>query len=337
MTDPLLPELPDEAYWDKPLESMQRVMMARMGAGLLGPVVGAPARVPLQGRDGLPVWGCYVEPLGTHGRSFQVMAVVVASGLDSGKVYAAPAFPPPASAEPLPPPSPVPPPPGTSGLVWDLDLYEALEALPRRPAAYALCVLVRGRRSNVVRIELYGASGVSDDPEVRRFLEEHRRRKGPPDPWPPGAAVVDEARAAELPPVPAGTGIALSVPRVHVLEARARCLLSGSFRVPVLPRHVVPAAPGAGTERIHAVVPVTLVLTSEDYAGPYVAELRIACHEPLQPAEPHPVAVGRFAVDLMSLPGMPREPRTRHVYAFAGAAASEAATVSFVPEELLQD
>src|SRR5439155_4186952 len=130
--------------------------------------------------------------------------------------------------------------------------------------------------------------------------------------------------------VPGQPGIVLVAPRVHVLEPRARCIVSGSYRLPVPPRFVA-AEPGAAGEGVHAVVPVTLAMTAEDFPGPFVAALHIACTAPLEPAEPHPLAKGRFSFDLMTLPGLPQEPRTRYLYAFSGEAASEAATVSFVP------
>lgn len=333
MKDPMLPDLPDADYWGDPRQALDAVLDKRMVAKLLGPAIGAPARVPLQGRDTLPVWGAWVEPLGRHGPSVEDLAVVVASSLESGKVHAGPAFPPRDFIDAPQPASPDPPPVGTSGALFKFDLYSRLEELQRRPAAYAVWVLVQGRKSNCVRSQLYGGGGVTEDPEVGRFIDEYWRTKGPPKAWPTGAAAAGE-RSEDAPPVPAEPGISLHVPRVHVLDEKP-CWLTGSYRLDVLPRHLVtPDLAGGG---VHAMLPITLVMTSENFAGPFVARLRIACNTPLEPGDPHPTATGRFAVDLMSLPGMWRQPRTLFLYAFLGAVASEAAVVSLLPPEMLED
>jgi len=56
----------------------------------------------------------------------------------------------------------------------------------------------------------------------------------------------------------------------------------------------------------------------------------------IDPTDPAPVVEGQLAIDLFSIPGMWRSPRTNFIWAFSGDMASEPATVAFVSEAMLQ-
>ncbi len=336
MTDQPLLTIPDREYWKPPLESLQEVLESRLGEGVPGPAVAMPSRVPLEGRDTLPVCGCYVEPLGKSNRTFQELAVVVASCHDNGKLYAANAYPAPAFIEDIPPPSTSPPPKGWAGILFDFDLYRSLPNLPRRPATYDVAVIVKGQVSNRHRVQLTG-SGVLRDPEVRRFIEEHHRKKGLPSAFPPSAGVLPGHDSPELPVVPGKIGISLQSDRVALLADVPRCRVAGAYRVPVPNRYSSPSPASTDTASIHAMVPINLLLTASDFAGALQVPLRIPCYSPLGPGDPFPIAVGRFAFDLFSLPGIWKEPRICFLHAFSGAAASDPAKVAFVTSEMLED
>jgi len=303
--------------------------------GELGLFVTAPHRVCLAERRRLPLVGCLVQTLrdDARNRPFQESAIVVACSLRSGAAYAGRAF---ASAaymldvgEPIGDPGE-----GVSGDAFELDVADRL-GLPRGPTTYAAWVLVRDRISNVVHVEIDDPPPAYDDPEVAKFVSDWQAAHVPPAPHvsPPrvrGQKVPAYGTVAGAPKVPSRKGIALALPERVAMGPSATCELLLSFRLPALPRHIVRHAAGeAGQEGATAVVPVTVVVTGDDFAGPFAAELRVPSFTPVDPADPAPVVEGQAVIDLLALPGMWRSRRTMFVWAFSGEQASEPCAVAF--------
>jgi hypothetical protein len=118
-----------------------------------------------------------------------------------------------------------------------------------------------------------------------------------------------------------------------MLRPDARAVLSGSFRLPLLPREIT--APPPPSLPYAAVRGVTIVMTSADMAGPLVLPLAIPIAGPLETSSDGPVGVGYFALDLLQLPAMWRRPRTHFFYAFSGAHAAGPAIMAFVTPDML--
>lgn len=319
-----------DAFWHAPEAAMAAYMVAAMGRGQRGTVLDAPDVVELPARETLPLVGCHIAPDAEVSQwRFVEEAVLVAVAPVSGRCRVATVFAPP--DEPLPP---LPLPQGEAsdgaiGSTFALDLFER-PGLPREADDWIVTVIARDQASNRVHLSVADDATVWRDPEALRFIAARRVAEGPPPPSPPpapaGQALPSYRHEPVSPPLEAGQGLALTVPRVVPLEPRARCVLAGCFRLPLQPHQRVAAArkvPGGPS----AVLPVTLVWTASDAPGAQSVTLQVPVYDlPPEAAE----AVGYFALDLLALPALRVRPRTCFVYAFAGEAMAGPAAVAFV-------
>jgi hypothetical protein len=334
------PRLPEDAFFTGEAEqALWDAMVERVRAGLRGTVIAAPAFVGLEaGR--FPIAGFHVtRPGAVVAPSFWEHALVTAVCLETNELHVGRAFDAEAAGEAGPGSGK-----GVTGFTFQFDALKGLK-LPSRPGTYLVALVVRESVSNRVTVRLGPSPARFQDPAVGAFVARRLAESPPRAVWPePGEPLPAYGPRAKAPPVPAGPGIALAVERVLLLEAGARCPLSGSFRLPVLPQEIVREtakggpAPGRslqGGARPTAVLSITLLVTGSDSPGPFVASLAVPSFDALQPGQPRPVATGAFALDLLALPGMRPEPRTHFVYAFCGEVLAGPVATAFVAQDML--
>lgn len=335
------PALGDEALAGGPAleDALARFILERAA----GTALRAPERVLSTGDGTLPLAGCRVLTLREAARQppFEDMAVLVASHIETGKVYAARAFAQATEASDAPP-VPQDPGEGWTGSSFRIDVAARL-GLRLEPGTYALWLIVRGEANGPVRVQVTKpAPPPIEDPEVVKFIAAWRERNvakprgaDPASVWPAEAVFGNypSYRAgAESPPIP-DRGIALWTKRIVALEPGARWVLAGSFRLAIPRRHVIlkPVSGYAAT----AVLPLTLVVTASAAAGPFVRHLRVPSQSVIAAGDAAPVVAGHFTLNLFSLPGMWRAPQTYFLYAVCGDAISEPATTALVSEAML--
>lgn len=170
----LIGSLPDAVFLQRDEAAVASLPSQAALAGLQGVVIGAPRRVDIKAGQG---FSALVLVGRTTSRSRQLPwqdnAVLLATDVDRGQVFAAQAFPPnpsksppdqPKAPKPQPQPqvaaptpaSPIPPPPEASnaGTAW-VDLSEVL-SLPRRTMRLALRLVYFDQVSNAVLVEQVG-------------------------------------------------------------------------------------------------------------------------------------------------------------------------------------
>jgi hypothetical protein len=280
----------------------------------------------LSGRNGgLPLAGCCVETLREAARRppFERMAVVVAAQLETGRVRAGRAF-----ADPtegwnwMTPPDPGE---GYTGNVFRLDVASRLN-VPAIPGPIAVWLIARDHVAGPVRILVENPQPLGiEDREVAKFLAA-RRKRSPVKPRgaDPAAVWPEETffgnypiyrKTADSPPMP-DNGISLSTKGTVVLEKRAAFTLAGSFRMAVPGRHVVRHLVSGNPTT--AVVPITLIMTSNEVAGPVVRHVRVPSYSPVDLDNAAPIVEGYFKLNLFSLMNFWRSARTCFVYAVCG-------------------
>lgn len=320
----------DADFWDDERRgaATQKLLDACWAARKVRTVLAAPGAVPLDSPT-LPVTGVRIASL--REPPFTAGAVVIASCVDTHAVFARAAFPPVDVLE-SPPAGELAK--GVSGFSFALDLFERFD-LPRRAGTYEVAVVVRDDASNRVRVQLKPAAGGYRDLAVEEFLAKKRGEPPVPGVWPePGEELPAYRDVEGAPDVPEAPGIALAAERVLVLEPGARCLVRGSYRLPVLAREIVRLEDrSALRSQASAVVAIALVVTASDSPGPFVARLHVPCYAMIDPADP--VATGSFALDLLALPNMWRGARTNFIYAVCGEVFSAPALAAFVTPDML--
>lgn len=293
-----------------------------------GTVMQAPQRIPAGAA--LTLSGYRVSTLRDAAQwpPTEAMSLLVASHLESARVWAAPAQAP-ATAAFLPPPPAPDPGEGFTGSSFRHDVSGRLGFSPQ-PGHLCVWLIVRGEASGPARVEVFDpASRPIDDPEVLRFLAGWRR-KHPPRPrgadpttvWPPEAVFgsYPSYRArSDGPPMPS-MGIALQTASQVDCASPAAWVLSGAYRL-TIPRRQLVLKPVSGYATT-AVVPMTLVITAHHDTGPLVMHLKLPSETPVAATAERPVVEGRFALNLFSLRGMWREPGTYFIYAVCGDALS---------------
>jgi len=166
--------------------------------------------------------------------------IVVAVELETGKCFVARARDPELIVEPEGPPQD--PGEGLAFQMFSLDLPREARAslgaaeVLRDVSCYASASPTKPQ-TEVVRSAL-----AYRDPAVESLRAEHRPALVPV--WPPRIRVMPGAlphyrRTGSSPDLPAGIGVALSVDRVTVLREDARCVVRGSFRLPVREHELV--------------------------------------------------------------------------------------------------
>jgi hypothetical protein len=340
--------LVDDEFWDDYQRTQGEVIAEIARDDYLGLVLDAPNRVSLGRRDTVPVVGFFARTLRDDRKIRQEERMLVAAvhqdtdelliglALDTGKVPA-PSGPPPDMGEPGE---------GTTVNMFAFDLRQVL-GLRWEASRYNVAVLLREFVSNAVTVDLGRDATEYEDPAVASFLAEQRAQAVPPPPFEVFPVPHVRPETGEPPhygpvsgmPVPDVPGIRIQGPRVVVARAGGKCVLQGSYRLPLARRHRVEprgtsvVSPDVGDPRARAVVPIHLVVTGSDLPGPWVISLKVPVHQPLSP---HPAeASGHFTLDLFQMPDFPRTPMTYFLTAFSGQAVSQVLPIGVVSQQMI--
>lgn len=257
--------LRDEEYWSDPWRNrsaLQRPLMQKSQEGL---VLGAPGNVALNQYRSFPVALIRVAKLTTIAKiPSRPTLIIAAVNLNTYELRARLALPdiwrPVRAAEAAGASA------GRDSFSGDdsamlseghtIDLATRL-SLPAVRGEYLLTAILLDQVSNRCRMKLRDSAGY-DDPAVDDFVREYlASRQMRPPLFPAAALPLPSYQHQEgSPPVPEQPDISLSVTRVSVFAPGARCIVKGSFRLPIQPHHVVePVAQAAEIASVHEQAP----------------------------------------------------------------------------------
>lgn len=312
-TAQIILELDDAAFWADPSASVSALTGKLANAGFDGVLLGAPRVVPLSERATLPLVALRAGTCRqVYEVSMQEHAQVLLMDLRANRLSVAQAL----DTDDTERPGPDDVDDGYTAELHLLELRELLE-LPWKPNAFLVWVLLRERLSAPVRVEL--VRGGFRDEEVERFIEAQRRlaRRPLPISPAPGDPLPCYLARADSPALPDAPGIAITVPRILVLDADVRCVLTAAFRLPIEP-HEQCAAPidaALPDSAPTAVVRVTLLVVGAQDGRQALVEIQAPSYAPVEQTEDGLIASGYFAFDLLDRLG--RVPQTYFVYAFS--------------------
>jgi hypothetical protein len=175
-----------------------------------------------------------------------------------------------------------------------------------------------------------------DDPAVDDFVRDFRARKLKPREVFPGTSdpLTSYRRQENSPRLPDDPGIALSVPRVQLFTRKTRCMVAGSFRLPIQATHYgaadLEADAPANSPIETARVSVALLITGSTDAAPQIVNLVIPSYEPVKSVAGKTLAVGYFSFDLCRIANLLSTPQTFFIYAFSGEVMTPAIPCAFV-------
>ncbi|HEY2379966.1 MAG TPA: hypothetical protein VGK48_02175 [Terriglobia bacterium] len=313
--------LADEEYWSDPWRTRKEVQRPLIQKGLEAFFIGAPKVVSLDRYATFPVAVLRTRKVtGASKIDFRKTALITAIELGTYRLSARLAFP--ASLYRRP---------GngaartgvkdsfsndSTAMIGEgstLDLA-ALLRLPVYRSEYLVTLISLDRVSNRCRMRLLEAAGY-EDPAVDDFLREYRAsRVPPPKPFPEPAIPLPNFKPMDQSPqITAGTGITLSVPRVNIFARNTRCILSGSFRLPIQPQH----SSKPPREDI-ATVPISLLITGSVDPEPRILRLFVPTYQPLESSGGRTIASGYFSFDLCGMTNLLSIPQTWFIYGFSG-------------------
>lgn len=315
MTDPRF-GLADEDFWSDPYRT-RNDLDDRLGLGLFA---GAPAFVAIDARETLPVLAYHAATL-ADARNAQLAQHAVACAVDrtTGAVHAGKivvrdrALP--LGARGAAGAGGAVPRGSTSELrVFDL---RARARIPWYPTTLVVRLVMKGAISPPVSVELGRGPSTHDDPEVRRLLEEARRRV-------PGVSI--EPAPGDPLPSYAASDRSPPVPRAGLALAARGGVVHGSFRLVARRADVLPVTPSADARRATAVLPISLLFTGD--SDPVVFPMGVPSFDVVAMGNETPEVTGHFAVrvDPDAIPAL--APGGSHfVRALAGEHVSDAVVV----------
>lgn len=335
--------LNDADFWLDPLRTRQDIERPLMSANSEAIFLDAPQLVAIDVQTRAPVQLMRVAKLATLRQwPFRVNAVVVGVDLENNVVQAAAALAPPTRTVLAPAVPSAPAQTGMGSEAFTIDLRERLN-LPWEAGRF-LVRLVLADQITEARHIAFRTAVAPVDAEVDRFKREQRNKTRVPALLPePGGPWVSYLRDDKIPALPEGQGIVVSLPRLCVLDTQLPCLLRGSFRLPVLKRHIVPTAansPGAealrqqwsgdwarGQRLPSAVVPITLVGKGTQLGTLMVWRLVVPIFDTIDFSGVRPMGVGLFSIDLRHLEGFAGVEQSWFIYAFSDESMSGPMTV----------
>ncbi len=310
-------------------DALDDALAAIIEEGKTGIALRAPANVSTaalaDGKgSGLPLAVCCVQTLREAMKRppFRRMAILAATQLETGVVRAAPVADDP--GERLAPPQRDPG-DGFTGTAFRVNVAERL-GIPPIPGPLAVWLIARGQVAGPVRIQVGSPSKPGyEDPEAEKFLARWRKYNNvtpsgadPASVWPEETifgSYPTYRPGAESPPMPK-KGIALLARSAVALERNSPWVVAGAYRLAIPGRHVV-MNPVSGNPTT-AVVPITLIVTSNELAGPVVKHLRAPSYSPVKQSGDASIVEGYFTLNLHSFRRMWNSPQTYFVYALCG-------------------
>jgi hypothetical protein len=338
--------LTDEKFWTDRIAGLKPAMEKAEEEDFRGLLLEGPGSVDLGKRETLHLIGlrrC------THEENFRLRldkrALLVAVSRATNAVYANAVWEDKSEGE-EPAAAPAKFPKGTSVEPIDVEVRERLPGLPWSPDTVSFSIVLFDQRSNTASVRLFHPA--VQDPEVAAHLNA-RLKPGYPLPiWPKPGTAAGHAfeKLIASPALPEATGIVLAAERASVSAKNGKCVVRGAFRLPALPGEMVRARPAPGTEdaeavtghpwsdvgdaKAKAVLPITLLLTGDDNAGPWIFRLQVPVYGTAGAAGYE----GYFNVNLLALEGF-GAPQTYVVRALHGAAESEPVKISLVTKDML--
>ncbi|MCC7536349.1 MAG: hypothetical protein IT379_09055 [Deltaproteobacteria bacterium] len=336
--------LSQSELWDAPRKTFAQLDDRLSDAGFVGLRIAAPRLVPLGVRETFPLVVYHSATFeARRDASVEDQGAVVAVELLSNRTYARePLLQRPERVKPtrVPPASPAP-----RGLIAQILVTELRErlGLPWTRGRYLVTALLRDEVSNRLVVEVDRSPVAHRDEEVERYLAAQRIERAPKDAWPtPGDPYPHYRREPAHPPTPSDVGIAMTADRVSVRReggavpgsALGRCVVRGSFRLPVLPHEVMPPATARSAgDRPTALVGIGLVILGSEEADPFVLQLRVPSYDPIGPTAR--VVTGHFALDLLAMDEMPERAQTYFLYAFSGEEMAGPIRAAILTEDML--
>ncbi len=300
--------LSDEDSWGTPLQGAPRLLQELLDRPDPGLRLWAPALVALDARRSLPIHaGILGETIEVERLGFLDRTIVVAVDVATGRTQAIRVGKS-GGRETLAPP------PGFEGglgptvgaraaQVARFVLWDSSTSVPWPAGHYRLTAVAANQASNDVLVELT-RSTKTVDPAVHGAGAEPGLQVWP-HPDPAGGLPRYDAKGSALTP-PAEPGVVLAAERVATVRAGATCPLHGAVRA---------RRREAYRARHGAVIPVTLVITGTETAGPFVVPLCIPSFDRDAGADDAGLTA-HFAVDLFRLVELAASPQTYLVYAF---------------------
>jgi hypothetical protein len=334
--------LSEDEYWTSPWKNCSELLQRYVFNRNFGLYIDAPPRVDLNDHDSIPLLVLYAAMEKDRAQLvFGDMAKLVISDVHRREVTVTKAVEPsehPAGPRPFDRNS-------TAGISEIYNTNLASHGGIREPGEYVATVLLRERTSNRVRVTVSKPHIGYQDPKVLEFLEQQRRAAPP---LRPGAARPSERapyptyRATpSSPPVPVDPGVSAAVERVIVSRREARCVLSGSFRLPVFESDRIPPRdeslrePNYGDPRPTAIIPITAVVVGTTDISQKLLRMRVPSWDALEQGDA-PLVTGHFAVDLFEDDIIdPLVAQTNFIYLFSGEHMSGPHTAAVVTENML--
>ena len=319
-------------YWDDPYKNEDDVVDDLLDGEELGYFLDGPVAVDLNSRASLPlVVATHLSLSDARGVDLRRCALLVTVHQERGEVHVGRAFR--WKQSPSKPQGAGPAPEGTQAEMFVVQAREQISDLPWESGTLWSQLVVLGQATNRVETTLGPGSGSAAETPLRQI-------------WPPEDEGADYSSVSDAPALNDGANLALSVPRVVVDEAGAKCVLKGRYRLPVAARDVVPGPPtdpqarsaweppDVGDRSASAMVPITLVLAQQSDLEPLVFNLVLPVRQEVD-SHGGTVVDGAFAIDLFSLPEMLRLPQTYHIWAYSGVAFCGPIPMAIVSEEML--
>jgi len=343
---------------DETSRSGEHAMEGLRRYGLDGVQLEGPRQVLLKTPLVIPLTGGRRCSIGDNRRrSLEKQAIVVAVDMDTGQLFAGPAFKQQHSLNRRTPPVGRHLPGGMMTRRFSIDLKNRIPRLPFRPAVYAVSIILFKRRSNTIITRLVSGN---PDPEVVRFIRRFRCKTYPeaisPVPGSPYPRYGDRATQ-----VPEAVGITIRADDAHGPRQGAKLIVRGGFRLPVHPWQLAGprwSAPDPVVQRVGqsamshrygcdgllkeigradvgdpgatAILPITLLLTGNELSGPWQLPLRVPTHDVIRSAAKLSPVTGTFSVDMLSLPGTVCIPQKYALWAFYGSVVSNVCEVRLV-------
>src|SRR6266446_6133162 len=287
--------LQEAEFWSDPYKTRDEVYQRLSEEDFIGLVVDAPAQVNIEEHQTLPVIGCRSAAVWQARRAnFSRFGLITALQPKTGRLLADRAQTPRIFSETIPADDSDPG-EGVIMSLFDLDLRERLPKLPWEPGTYLLTVILQDQVSNRLLVNL-----VSSQPRVSDRLAEVQDSTISPPPDDPLPSYRSEKDSL---PLPKAMGISLNLETRVVLRPQTKCVLRGSYRLPLRLQHLLgmqtqDSPPEAEEQEVAAIIPLTLLLTGSESPGPFLISMRVPCYDRLASDSLVAEVTGVFAIDL---------------------------------------
>jgi hypothetical protein len=302
-------------FWSDTAKTRDEVHQRLIDEDFIGLIIDAPTQVNIDERQTLPVIGWRSAAMWQAQRTnFQKFALITALQVRTGRLLANRAQVQRNFSEVIPDDDGDP----GEGMIlseFDLDLRERLPDLPWEQDRYLLTVILQEQISNRLAVDLVSARG-----RVSGRLDERPTQTLIP---PPGDPLPSYRVQRDSLPLPKKAGIDLFSERGPI-TTDARCVIRGSYRLPLLRQHLLSLRTSILTEGceesdLEAVVPLTLLLTGSEAPGPFLIPMHVPSYNNLDSDSLVPQVTGTFALDLFETEALRhREPQVYYLYAFSG-------------------